>query len=463
MLRRLALLLACTIRWLPASAAGDSRAFDIDHFQLAVTSEQFLGAEGALTMAPWGFRIGVGLNLTLDPLLVDTTLRTRALIEQRALGNLFGAFALGSRILIGLDLPIALGQKGSDIDGNPGLGDLRLVGRIDVWRNATSTLAATTAVRVPTGSTNRFLGEGAVVVEPRIVVAYRHGMLGAALNLGARFRSTRQFVDLEVGNELFGVLALAIHPRPYIGFIAELHADTPLSSKILSTANSPIEALAGVTAHWEGVGATAAAGLGLIEGYGNPKFRFLLTFTYEKERPLLVAPLTRPPPPKKMEIKKEEKRPEPPPKPTEPERVEVDPAEPDVQVTGDLVELADPIFFDTDHKRIRSRFMPELEQLARAINKRSWIKTLWIGGHADATGPREWNQQLSEQRAEQVAKFLVSHGVSPDRVHALGYGDSKPWFSNAQIEGRAKNRRVVFLIEKAQAVESASPNTKERP
>jgi OOP family OmpA-OmpF porin len=69
-----------------------------------------------------------------------------------------------------------------------------------------------------------------------------------------------------------------------------------------------------------------------------------------------------------------------------------------------------------------------------------------IGGHTDATGARATNLRLSLGRAMAVRAYLVSKGISPDRLVARGYGPDKPIADNKSVEGRAQNRRVELNL-----------------
>jgi outer membrane protein OmpA-like peptidoglycan-associated protein len=70
-----------------------------------------------------------------------------------------------------------------------------------------------------------------------------------------------------------------------------------------------------------------------------------------------------------------------------------------------------------------------------------------IGGHTDDVGPEDYNQQLSEKRAKSVADYLVSQGVSRDRIaRVIGYGETKPMVPNDSPYNRARNRRVEVLV-----------------
>ncbi len=67
-------------------------------------------------------------------------------------------------------------------------------------------------------------------------------------------------------------------------------------------------------------------------------------------------------------------------------------------------------------------------------------------GHADNVGDPRLNQSLSEYRARVVMNYLIRHGIAGDRVGAMGYGGSRPVAGNDTETGRAKNRRVKFVV-----------------
>jgi OmpA-OmpF porin, OOP family len=69
-----------------------------------------------------------------------------------------------------------------------------------------------------------------------------------------------------------------------------------------------------------------------------------------------------------------------------------------------------------------------------------------LEGHTDSTGPKAYNQTLSEKRAEAVKERLVKRGIDPARIHTAGFGDTKPVGDNKTVKGRAENRRVEVLI-----------------
>jgi outer membrane protein OmpA-like peptidoglycan-associated protein len=72
---------------------------------------------------------------------------------------------------------------------------------------------------------------------------------------------------------------------------------------------------------------------------------------------------------------------------------------------------------------------------------------LEIQGHADSTGPEDWNVYLGRKRAEAVMEYLHDNYHIPlHRMEVISYGSAKPMADNSTREGRAQNRRVVILV-----------------
>lgn len=73
--------------------------------------------------------------------------------------------------------------------------------------------------------------------------------------------------------------------------------------------------------------------------------------------------------------------------------------------------------------------------------------TLKLIGHTDSSGPAEYNQKLSEKRAQSIADYLYSKGLDKTRVEVIGKGESQPKTSNNTAAGRMANRRVEVVID----------------
>ena len=87
-----------------------------------------------------------------------------------------------------------------------------------------------------------------------------------------------------------------------------------------------------------------------------------------------------------------------------------------------------------------------LDEVVKLLKANLDIKHVDIEGHTDNRGAVKLNEKLSNDRANSVMKYLVSHGVGEDRLSAAGYGPQRPVADNETPDGRQKNRRVEFHI-----------------
>ncbi|GAB4283077.1 MAG: hypothetical protein Kow0068_07860 [Marinilabiliales bacterium] len=111
---------------------------------------------------------------------------------------------------------------------------------------------------------------------------------------------------------------------------------------------------------------------------------------------------------------------------------------------GDIVNL-DKIFFETDKSELKKESLTELDKLYDLLVKSPTLK-IEIHGHTDNVGTDEYNAKLSENRAKAVYNYLVEKGIQTERMSYKGFGHTKPIASNSTEEGRAKNRRVEFVV-----------------
>ena len=116
-----------------------------------------------------------------------------------------------------------------------------------------------------------------------------------------------------------------------------------------------------------------------------------------------------------------------------------------VQVSrqGDNLKLVMPsnITFDSSQAAIKSSFYPVLSSVAKVMKEFNKNR-IEIRGYTDSTGGPIINNPLSQDRAESVAKYLVSQGVPATRMSIYGMGSSNPVGDNSTKDGRAQNRRV---------------------
>lgn len=119
----------------------------------------------------------------------------------------------------------------------------------------------------------------------------------------------------------------------------------------------------------------------------------------------------------------------------------------EIQKEGKNIVLTMPgnITFESGNANMSSSFYTSLNAISNTLKEfdQSAIKII---GHTDNTGDFEKNQILSEKRAMAVADYLVSQGISPQRVHHFGLGSRSPVADNSTELGRQSNRRVEIEI-----------------
>jgi OOP family OmpA-OmpF porin len=104
------------------------------------------------------------------------------------------------------------------------------------------------------------------------------------------------------------------------------------------------------------------------------------------------------------------------------------------------------INFDFDKATIKPEFEGVLEAGADVLKENPGVR-VQVAGYTDSVGTDEYNQGLSERRANAVRDYLASHGVDASRLTAVGFGESNPVADNATADGRSQNRRVELNIE----------------
>lgn len=127
--------------------------------------------------------------------------------------------------------------------------------------------------------------------------------------------------------------------------------------------------------------------------------------------------------------------------------VQVHPAAVAIQLTNLLQGSAT---FESNQAELSPDGIAQLEA-AVGILAANPTAVVIIGGYTDNAGDPAANLELSQQRAEVVLAFLVEGGIDPDRLSAVGFGEADPIADNATEEGRALNRRIVFVVQEGDA------------
>jgi len=110
-----------------------------------------------------------------------------------------------------------------------------------------------------------------------------------------------------------------------------------------------------------------------------------------------------------------------------------------------LVNLPDGVTFDVGSATLKPGFRETLDGVTDSLIKYP-NSLVDVYGHTDSTGSDAFNQTLSERRAQTVANYMMSRGVSQARIRWQGFGETMPIADNGTEQGRARNRRVEIKI-----------------
>lgn len=126
-----------------------------------------------------------------------------------------------------------------------------------------------------------------------------------------------------------------------------------------------------------------------------------------------------------------------------------------VRVEGTQIIILQQVNFETASDAIKQDSFSLLGQVASALQQHPEIARVAVDGHTDNRGAAKANVNLSQRRALSVVRWLVAHGVDARRLEARGFGPRRPVADNTTEPGRARNRRVEFLIKKRTALGEA--------
>jgi len=112
---------------------------------------------------------------------------------------------------------------------------------------------------------------------------------------------------------------------------------------------------------------------------------------------------------------------------------------------GTVFTMRNDFLFDVGQSTLKPGADLSLDRLA-AFLRENGDRSIAVEGFTDSTGPEDYNQRLSEERADAVRDALVRRGIDPARVSTRGYGEGFPVASNATAAGKQLNRRVEIVM-----------------
>ncbi len=118
------------------------------------------------------------------------------------------------------------------------------------------------------------------------------------------------------------------------------------------------------------------------------------------------------------------------------------------RVREDLIRISvsSEASFDFDRDTVKPEFKPTLNKVADVLYNDP-KQSIRVVGHTDSKGSADYNQRLSERRAQATASYLISQGVASSQVQVEGRGESEPRADNSTAAGRAQNRRVEIFLQ----------------
>lgn len=112
---------------------------------------------------------------------------------------------------------------------------------------------------------------------------------------------------------------------------------------------------------------------------------------------------------------------------------------------GIMMTIDSDVLFPTNSSYLSDNAKSALDDFVALVKNHSQAY-IQVDGHTDATGTVEYNQWLSEKRANSVKVYLQEAGISSNRIDTKGVGQTQPVADNKTKEGRKKNRRVEITI-----------------
>jgi outer membrane protein OmpA-like peptidoglycan-associated protein len=117
---------------------------------------------------------------------------------------------------------------------------------------------------------------------------------------------------------------------------------------------------------------------------------------------------------------------------------------------GMVITLSGSVLFASAKWELLPAAQAKLNEVANALTREDALSTMVVEGHTDSQGQADYNQALSQRRAQAVRDYLVTRGIAADRITAQGFGMTRTIADNASPEGRANNRRVEIVVRPSQ-------------
>lgn len=404
---------------------------DIQNFNPTTSGLDFVTVQSSETLEPGMLNFGLFLNYTHNTLSISKDFGGLKVGDEPGDDLLSADLNVGVGLLpnwdAGISMPHSLSSNSSvrynvPVVARTGLNEVRVNTKYRVWGNNSEGFAVVGSAGFNMIENNPFVGEGAGP-NYNLELAYDTTIDKTALgfNLGYRFRNPgtqiagvpfQPFGDAWIGS--IGVSQLL--EKYDIKLIGELITSIP-AKKVDFDANrsqSVAEIILGAKYDLNRQMALHA-GLGseVVNSTASPAFRAYVGLNYT------MGPVF-----------------------SKNAAIEV------IGSPPKQIIVSDDILFDFDSSEIKPESEAVLDDVAQRMKTMENYKEIIVEGHTDSIGPDAYNLDLSKRRANTANKALVKRGIPAEKLKTEGYGESRPRADNGNYQGRAKNRRVEFQIDR---------------
>ncbi|MFO0612161.1 MAG: OmpA family protein [Polyangiaceae bacterium] len=450
-----------------AVAPSSARAQALDSAELTAPGQPFTLLESAFPVGRIEPRFGATVTYAHEPLVLETRAGDRIgpVVDHQVLLHLGAGVGVIDRLLFDVDAPFVLSEGGASpapafrSPSGAAAGDLRLGAQAILLTQDGGWPAISGSFRLwfPTGSEDRYAGSNGARLGVGASAGGDFEHVAWTASASAAWTTEPDDVVGSVVTVGAGVLAkiafLRIGPEANV----RLLVDCPASGECVG-----FEPVLTARAGWRWLSVGLFGGPGLGYAPSTPRFRLGLNVAVAFEAaPPVSKPIDRAgdgTKPEHVETKpvldegsKRDEKPPTDPRPEAPVDCAKDPSAKGcapalVHVEGSQIVITEEVHFETGEAVIDPSSYALLEQVAAAITSHPEIARVAVDGHTDDRGSAERNLDLSRKRALAVVAWLNEHGVDPRRTEARGFGSRQPIADNTTDEGRARNRRVEFII-----------------
>lgn len=424
---------------------------DTQNFNPTNDGLDFVTVHSSETLAPGLLNTGFFLNYAVNslPNYENTNTQSRTNFSDSLLSmDLNFALGLMRGWEVGVSAPALLYQ---DVDSDvtsfrgefaeTGVTEYRLMTKLRFWGEASYGVGAVASMNINQIEDNPFLGTDAgPTFNFELVGDKTFGKLAVGLNGGYRWRNPGQQLS-GVPIEPLGSQWIASAAVSYLltdwdtKWIAEVFGSLPSEHGqfVSDREDSSAEFLTGLKHDIsQSLAVHVGGGTEIIHGTSSPDWRVYTGMNW------VVGPLFSKP--QEPVVRYDE---------------EIVSALENLESGDPYVEPSQPrekfvvrdILFEFNSDQLHPSADKILQKLVNYLGQGEFIR-LTIEGHTDSVGSKEYNQDLSQRRANSVKRAIIVKGIPAKKIEAIGYGESLPIADNGNYQGRAMNRRVEFRLER---------------